>query len=164
MTQNKVAKFPKSSKKARATAARLASVQVVYQIMTSGRSGKTILKDYLDHYAGMEIEGLRMVTPDGAMVEEIALGVEARLPDLRAMVAARLAPPPENQPEKKLEPLLHTILLCGAYELLAHHDIDAPIIIADYLHVAHAFYGKDEAGLVNGILDALRKILRPDQA
>ena len=59
-----------------------------------------------------------------------------------------------------IEPLLSAILICGTYELLAHGEIDAPIIIADYLHVTHGFFEGSESKLVNGVLDALAKELR----
>jgi N utilization substance protein B len=61
---------------------------------------------------------------------------------------------------RSLEPLLTAILVCGTYELLAHPEIDAPIIISDYLHVTHGFFEGSESKLVNGILDALAKEVR----
>ena len=39
-------------------------------------------------------------------------------------------------------------------------SIDAPIIIADYMHVAHAFYDEREEKLVNAVLDSVRKTVR----
>ncbi len=62
--------------------------------------------------------------------------------------------------EKEIEPLLKSILLCGVTELLSHQDIDAPIIIDDYLNVTHAFYEKQQVSFVNGILDKVASSLR----
>jgi N utilization substance protein B len=59
-----------------------------------------------------------------------------------------------------LEPLLQYILLSASYELMAHSDIDSPIIIADYLDVTHAFFDGGEAKLVNGILDRVKSAFR----
>ena len=67
------------------------------------------------------------------------------------------SPPP---PEKEIDPLLKSILLCGVTELLSHQDIDAPIIIDDYLNVTHAFYEKQQVSFVNGILDKVASTLR----
>lgn len=67
------------------------------------------------------------------------------------------APPP---PEKELEPLLKSILLCGVCELLEHQDIDAPLIINDYLNVTHAFYEQQQVNFVNGVLGKVTSVLR----
>ncbi|PCJ02787.1 MAG: hypothetical protein COB14_00805 [Alphaproteobacteria bacterium] len=67
------------------------------------------------------------------------------------------APPP---PEKELEPLLKSILLCGVCELLEHQDTDAPIIINDYLNVTHAFYEQQQVNFVNGVLGKVSSVLR----
>ena len=53
-----------------------------------------------------------------------------------------------------------SIMLCGAYELMVHSDIDAPIVISDYLHVTHAFYDQGEHALVNAVLDSIRQTLQ----
>jgi len=58
------------------------------------------------------------------------------------------------------EKLLQSILLCGIYEIMAHSDVDAPIIINDYVDVAHAFYDGGESKLVNAVLDRATKNLR----
>ncbi len=67
------------------------------------------------------------------------------------------APPPV---EKELEPLLKAILLCGICEILAHQDIDAPLIIDDYLNVTHAFYEQPQVSFVNGVLGKVAPLLR----
>jgi N utilization substance protein B len=59
-----------------------------------------------------------------------------------------------------VEPLLTSILACGTYELLAHHETDAPIIISDYLHITHGFFAGPESKMVNGVLDAIAKEIR----
>ncbi len=68
------------------------------------------------------------------------------------------APPPP--PEKELEPLLKSILLCGVCELLEHQDIDAPLIINDYLNVTHAFYEQQQVNFVNGVLGKIASVVR----
>jgi N utilization substance protein B len=61
---------------------------------------------------------------------------------------------------KSPEPLLQSILFCGLYELLAHHEAETAVIINDYVNIAHGFFEKKEAGLVNAILDRQAKNLR----
>jgi N utilization substance protein B len=47
---------------------------------------------------------------------------------------------------------------------LAHHDIDVPVIISDYLDITHAFYEGSESKLVNGVLDQISKAVRDSVA
>ena len=61
----------------------------------------------------------------------------------------------QESSQKEHEALIYSILICGAAELLAHLDIDAPVIINEYLDVTHAFYDTGESKLVNGVLDAI---------
>lgn len=143
----------KGSKKARTTAARLASVQAVYQMDLNKQRASSVIEEFLLHRAGMQVDGDEMVPPDGALLREIVSGVESRRAEVDPLVSERLE-------GREVEPLLRSVLLCGAYEILSHHDIDIPIIISDYLHVTSAFYEGKEAKLVNAVLDGLGKVLR----
>ena len=143
----------KSSKKARSTAARLLSVQAVYQAIQLKVPPVSLMEEYLQHRAGMTIDDVEMVQADGVLFTGIIKGATERWGDLQQMIIPRLN-------GRTLEPLLTAILVCGTYELLAHPETDAPIIISDYLHVTHGFFEGSESKLVNGILDALARELR----
>ncbi|NCC22152.1 MAG: transcription antitermination protein NusB [Alphaproteobacteria bacterium] len=157
---------PSGSKKARFSAARLAAVQTIYQMKTGDQDAKSAARDFLDHYAGMPVDGEIMLEPDPALYGKIVQGVDSRRSDLETILSASLAGGAEGGsvddagPCKSLEPLLESIILCGLYEILAHHDIDAPVIISDYIYVTYAFYDRKEAGLVNAILDRSAGSLR----
>ena len=138
------------SKKARATAARLFSVQAVYQALHAGKKPVSLVDEYLLHNVGMDLEDGKMVTPDETLFKSIVAGVTNRAEEIPSVLKARF-----NAQDTDL--LLKAILLCGIYELMAHSDIDSPIIISDYLHVTHGFYHGTESRLVNGVLDAAAK-------
>lgn len=147
------------SKKARATSARLFAVQAVYQAIQLGVSPSTLAGEYLEHNVGMNLEGndfggAEMVSPDGHLFKSILAGVSSCADDIQAVLQQRVKP--ESQPES----LLQAILVCGIYEILAHQDIDAPIIISDYLNIAHGFYEGAESKLVNAVLDTTAKNIR----
>lgn len=148
----------KSSKKARATAARLAAVQAIYQQIENDQSAASVVGEYMDHRFGRPVDGEEMIVPDGALFRMIVKGVEERRDDLSHVIATNMKRPEAHM--KGVDPLLQAIFLCGGYELLAHHEIDGPIIISDYLHVTHAFYDQGESKLVNAILDRLQKAFR----
>lgn len=138
------------SRKARATSARLFSVQAVYQALQNRQSPVNLIDEFLQHHVGMDLEDGEMVTPDHNLFKAILSGVSNRSDELNEILQARL-------PSSDIDSLLKAILLCGIYELIAHTDIDAPILISDYINVTHGFYAGSEPKLVNGILDAVAK-------
>jgi N utilization substance protein B len=152
-----------SSLNVRRSAARLAAVQAVYQMMTNAEPAASVITAFKTHPPQEEMDGEKMIAPDPALLSAIAQGVEVRRSDLETLLAGtqkRRNSTGGDSAYAPYEPLLQSILLCGAYELLAHHDTDAPVIISDYINVAHAFYEQGEAKLVNGVLDAIRKNVR----
>jgi transcription antitermination protein NusB len=142
------------SRKARATAARLFSVQAAYQAMQTGKRPAELIEEYLQHNVGMDLDEGEMVTPDQNLFKSILSGITIRADEIDALLAERLNGTPDN--------LMKAILSCGCYELMAHSDIDGPIVIADYMHVANGFFAGAEPKLVNGVLDALLRQLRGD--
>lgn len=155
----------KGSKIARMSAARLAAVQAVYQMKANDQSAEEVINEYKRHRLGQPVEGHSMVVPDGVLFTGIVKGIMARERDLHSIIDACMTSQGQSKYSHSLEsiePLLGSILLCGAYELLAHHDVDPPIIISDYLDVTHAFYEGGEAKLVNGVLDRVRSSVRDE--
>lgn len=143
------------SAKARKSSARLMAVQAVYQMHKNDQTAKEVVREYLDHRAGMEVDGERLVSPDKEHLADTVQGVEENFDQLQEMVV-------KNRDKEILtnEPLLNALLLCGAHELMLRSDIDAPIIISDYVHVAQAFFEENESKLVNAVLDSVRKTVR----
>lgn len=154
---------PEGSQKARRSAARLAAVQGVYQIIAADQSARAVVEDFRVHPPGEWGEGERMVTPDPELMTAIIGGVEQRRADLEQLVSGAqkrstgTADAPIPAPS---EPLLLSVMLCGAYELLAHHEIDAPLVISEYLNVTHAFFDQGESKLVHAVLDKINKGVR----
>jgi len=144
------------SKSAQNRTARLLAVQTLYGVMHTGEEIREAAADAMSREDRLEIDGERLVPPDRFLVQKILIGVDAHKSDLNDMVKASL----NTQKEGDTELLLHSILLCGAYEILAHHDINTGIIINDYLDVAHGFYGDPQVKLINAVLDKLSKNLR----
>lgn len=141
--------------------ARLAAVQALYQNTFEQEPLRQIIRDCIDsHFAGLrDDENGKALTPDpdrelfGAIVEGVANHKE----ELDGLITGAID---ARHSVERLEILLRTILLAGAFEL--HHHADAPtgVIINDYVDVTRAFYNAKEPGLVNGILDKLAGKLR----
>lgn len=135
--------------------ARLQAVQAIYGQAINPELVPLVVNDYLSRHVGMDVDGEALAKPDRALFSKIVQGVEERRDDLHSMLSAVL-----GTEGRMPEPLLSSILFCGAYELLANHQVDAPIILNDYIDVAHAYYPPGEAKLVNAVLDKLAKNLR----
>jgi N utilization substance protein B len=148
---------PQGSKIARASAARLAAVQAVYQVLSNNQSAESVISEYRLHRLGKPVDGQEFVTPDGVLFEMVVRGVYDRMNALEDMIVAALQKSNKTKPS---EPLLMAILLCGAFELLDNQDVDAPVILSDYLNVTHAFYEQGESRLVNAILDSVKSVIR----
>lgn len=148
----------KPSLTARKKAARLMAVQAIYQMAVNKREPAFVIDEYIFLRKNMEVDGEQMVEPDESLFRDIVLGVAERHEDLTGIVAAN-RPKREDQVVVD-EPLLEAHLLCGAYELLAHQDVDFPIIISGYVDVAKAFFAGNEPKLINAVLDSIRKVTR----
>jgi len=146
----------KPSPKARALSARLSVVQALYQTDQNKQSIRSVVDEYLSHRAGMEVEGEPLIKPDGALLKKILYGVDERRLELDSIIDANLK---KDAEDRSVEPLLRSILICATYELLLQ-ELDSPIIINDYLNVAHSFYQRNEVALVNGVLDSIAKIFQ----
>ncbi|MEI6985389.1 MAG: transcription antitermination factor NusB [Rhodospirillaceae bacterium] len=145
------------SAKARRSAARLAAVQALYQIEQGGGTYEAVRAEFIKLRLGHEVDGISYVAAEPLLFSSIVRGVGARINELDLAISAALDP---RLPLERLELLLRAILRAGAWELLANIEIDAPIIISDYVAVAHAFYAERETGLINGVLDTLAGRLR----
>lgn len=150
----------KPSAKAQRSAARLAAVQALYQIASTGVPVETVIGEFAQHRFESEIDGERLVPPDPELFAAIVRGVRERDDDLTSMVAGALD---RNWSAERLERLLSAILRAGAWELMARPDLDARIVIAEYVALAHDFFGGKEPAMVNAVLDRLARGLRPDE-
>lgn len=146
----------KGSPKAQKTAARLAAVQVLYQMRLNNQEAQSAVQEYISHRIGFNLDGDVFVPAEENLLRDIISGIQDRWGDVDGIVAAALA----EGGKSEVEPLLDAILRAGAYELLAHGQIDAGIIIHDYLNVTAGFYDGSEPKLVNAVLDRVAKTLR----
>lgn len=140
------------SAKARKTAARLAAVQVLYQMHLNNQDAQSALREFFSHRSGFNLDGDVLVPPDRDLLNAIVNGVVSRWEDVQGVIDSALG--------REVEPLLEAVLRCGVFELLSHADIDTPIIISDYLSVTVGFYDGTETKLVNGVLDKVAKTVR----
>jgi N utilization substance protein B len=140
---------------ARRSAARLAAVQVLYQMEMTGADAEQALQDAKDRRAA-EPKG-RMAEPDSSLLNQVVRGVAAQLADLDGHVGGALS---TDWTVDRLEAVLRAIVRAGAWELSARPQTPARVCISEWVDVAHAFYSGPEPGLVNAVLDRLAQTLR----
>ena len=117
--------------------ARLSAVQALYQIELAGGDAKSVVAEFTAHRLGQEIDGDRYAEADRGFFGDLVGGVSERRAEVDGAISAAL---PADWPLPRLEIVLRAILRAGAYELLARADVPAPVIINEYVEIAHAFY------------------------
>lgn len=140
---------------AKRSAARLAAVQVLYQMEMTGADAERALKDSKDRRAE-EPRG-RMADPDSSLLGQVVRGVSAGLETIDGQVGQSLS---GDWTVDRLEAVLRAIMRAGAWELSARPQTPARVCISEWVDVAHAFYSGPEPGLVNAVLDSLAQTLR----
>ena len=58
---------------------------------------------------------------------------------------------------------MRAILRAAYYELRSRPDVPARVVVTEYVDVAAAFFGPDECGMINAVLDALARQTRPGE-
>jgi N utilization substance protein B len=160
LTANTARRPPKArgSAKARRTAARLAAVQALYQIAQNDGSAADVVAEFIQFRLGQVIDGATFVPADVTLLTAIVRGADAERAEIEGRVRNAIRAPLDWD---RLELLLKLMLVAGTWELQRNFETPAPIVIAEYVAVANAFYGGTEPGLVNGVLDRLARDIRP---
>ena len=155
----------------RRSAARLASVQALYQIELTDGHVEDVLNGFLTHRIGShalspdpvredsEIE-VPLLEPDSEHLTNIVRGAWALRDELAPLVSGCLS---KEGGIDRLEAVLRAILRAGVYELSHNPETPPLVIISEYTDVARAFYGSTEVGLVNAVLDKVARQVRSDE-
>ncbi len=145
------------------TAARLAAVQACYMVeygqlpvdevikdFTSGQVGRYLIKEDINATEELtEVEEM-----DTAYFTQIVRGVQSNKQELEKSLALFLK---EGWSFERMDGTLRALFLCAVYELINTLDVDAKVIIKEYVDLAYAFFTKGEPKMVNAVLDQVAK-------
>ncbi len=145
------------SKSQARSAARLAAVQALYQHALDATPQAQLLDEFHRHRLGAEIEGDHYAPAEVAFFDDVVKGVLARSAEIDELIAGKLA---AGWSLTRLDKTMVQILRAGTFELLARADVSVGSVISEYVDVAHAFFDPREAKFVNGVLDAIAKVVR----
>jgi N utilization substance protein B len=137
--------------------ARLNAVQALYQMEMADAAPERIIKEFIEHRLGREVEGDTYGTADVEFFTDIVKGVAANQAAIDTMISENLA---DDWSFERIDNILKCIARAGLFELIHRPDVPTKVIINEYLDVAHAFYGQTEPAFVNGILDRLARKIR----
>ena len=153
----------RSPRAQRRGAARLAAVQALYQIELTGASPDRVLREFVNHRidaAPGAASDEKVGEADRELFAAIVRGACDQRADLDTMVSTALA---QGWTLERMDRVLRALLRAGAFELFARSETPARVAITEYVGVAHAFYEGREPAFVNGVLDKLARVLRPDE-
>ncbi|MEL7048122.1 MAG: transcription antitermination factor NusB [Pseudomonadota bacterium] len=143
---------PKPQKLNTRTAARMASVQALYQMDMAGTDVSEVVEEFTSKAMPRTESNEPIAKSDKVFFAELVRGVVRRQRDLDPPIDKALA---VGWRLVRVDSILRAILRSGAFELLERHDIPGRVVINEYINVAHAFFDEDEPRVVNGVLDRL---------
>jgi len=157
--EKKPAKAP-DKKANRRGAARLAAVQALYQMDIGGAGINDIFAEFESHWLGGEVEGDKYLPAEAAFFRDVVSGVQKDQLAIDRRLDDALV---KGWPLKRVEALMRAILRAAYYELKGRPDVPGRVVIAEYVDLANAFYGPEESGMINAVLDALAREARPEE-
>ena len=134
------------------SAARMAAVQILYQLELSGDNGLDAVlgveefKDYHVHHTLNEDQDKNI---NWKLANQLVAGIVEHRQELNALIIPALS---TDWKFERLELLIRCILQAATFELITFTDQDVPVIIAEYLKITEAFFTQKEAKFVNGVL------------
>ena len=159
-----------SEKIKKKSAARLAAVQATYMIEYGQLPVDEVIKDFVNGEIGryaIEEES------DGYEVLENIVEIEEMDADYFSNLTRSVHKDKEHLERSlahylkqgwqfdRFDGTLRALLLCAAYELVHTTDVDAAVIVKEYVDLAYAFFSKNEPKMVNALLDTIAKEIRP---
>ena len=165
--QKPVPKTPfKDSPKDKRRLARLVAVQALFQADIMQQSAVLVLKEFEAHRLSSKNGKPSWTDPDTNQIlgqvdvtlmrDIVALALQHQA-SLEDILSANL---PSGWPLARLERPMRLILIAGLAEIQYQPQTPLPVIVSDYVDVAHAYLGEKEPGMINAILDKVGKALR----
>ena len=136
------------------SAARLASVQALYQMELSGADANEVIEEFVTHRLGRAADCPPHETTDVDHFTDLARGVVGHQSVIDRAIEGALS---EGWTLKRLDSTLRALLRSASFELLQRPDVPARVVINEYVDVAHAFFDQVEPAFVNGVLDRLAR-------
>ena len=137
--------------------ARLSAVQALYQMDIGGSGLTEVVAEYENFRLGREIDGETYLAADAAWFRGIVGGVVKDQKVIDPVIHQSLT---DTWPLARIDSTLRAILRAAVFELTKRPDVDARVVVSEYVEVAKAFFDGDEPKMVNGVLDLIARRVR----
>jgi N utilization substance protein B len=147
------------------TAARVGAVQALFQAEQSGDNPETVIDQFIRHRLG-ELPGTggfeegRVPDAHVKLFGQIVRMAVEKQDELDRLLSESL---PAEWPLARLDPVLRALLRAAGAEFSMRDGPPVPVVINEYLDVAHGFFTGDEPKLANGLMETLARALRPKE-
>jgi len=143
------------------SAARLASVQALYQMEITGDSAAKVQSEFETHRLGAEIEGDQYHDADVRLFRGLLAGVIDRQTEVDQLTNNALS---DAWKLGKVDSILRAIFRAAASEMIIKENTPIKVIINEYVDIAKAFFpDQSEAKVANAVMDHMARAARPDQ-
>lgn len=122
----------------------------LYRFFVGGGTAKEIIRDLIDDED--------FARSDETLFREIVNGAIENNEAIDAKLSTLI-----DRPLAELSPIEHGILLVGGYELIYDITIPYRVTINEGIELAKRYGGTDGHKYVNGVLDKLAELVRPDE-
>ena len=149
----------KSDNHNKKSSARLFAVQILFEMEINGKKINSILERLTDEYL-IEISRLNKTEKaDKNHLIKILRGVTKNQKDIDLNINDNLI----GWSLSRIDSVSRAILRSALYELRECNDIPVKVIINEYIEISKSFFEGDEPNFINGILDKVSKIYRPNE-
>lgn len=138
----------------RRQAARLAAVQAIFQWQEGEHAPAEIIDQFLSVRRSEAGEGGMRRDADQRLFKDVVAGAVEHRTELEQTLTGVLA---QDWTWERVDRLVRSILLAGAYELIHRKDVPSKVAISEYVEIAHAFYDQGEQNFVNSVLDRIAR-------
>ena len=149
----------KSGNHNKKSSARLFAVQILFEMEINGKKINSILERLTDEYL-IEISRLNKTgKADKNHLIKILKGVTKNQKDIDLNINDNLI----GWSLSRIDSVSRAILRSALYELRECNDIPVKVIINEYIEISKSFFEGEEPNFINGILDKISKIYRPNE-
>jgi len=149
----------KSGNHNKKSSARLFAVQILFEMEINGKKINNILERLTNEYL-IEISRLNKTEKaDKNHLIKILKGVTKSQKDIDLNINDNLI----GWSLSRIDSVSRAILRSALYELRECNDIPVKVIINEYIEISKSFFEDDEPNFINGILDKVSKIYRPNE-
>lgn len=149
----------KSGNHNKKSSARLFAVQILFEMEINGKKINSILERLTDEYL-IEISRLNKTgKADKNHLIKILKGVTKNQKDIDLNINDNLI----GWSLSRIDSVSRAILRSALYELRECIDIPVKVIINEYIEISKSFFEGEEPNFINGILDKISKIYRPNE-